>query len=152
MARIRSLLWPALAALACAILAAPAGAAGGASYPMPVVTVTFTGVIDQSGDPDGLLGCDPFTTCTDVNPYDGDTFTAVYIFNTRVGYSESPTEVLAIGGSTFLNNNDKDNPFSIASALISDSITISSPDDSSIYNFSIDGSYYAELAIDTYFS
>jgi len=66
-----------------------------------IVTVTFTGTVSSSNDPDGTFGCT--TNCTQdpdsgAGPYDGDTYTAVYTFNTSE-YAENVPGVLVRGSS-----------------------------------------------------
>jgi hypothetical protein len=79
-------------ASAGAVIVAPSG---------DIVTVTFTGTIGSGAqDLDGTFGC---TACTsDDNPYEGDTLTLVYTFDTGVGYtSDTDPSLYAKGGTSY---------------------------------------------------
>lgn len=91
----------ALSALAFVGLAASAEAtAATITTSGDIVTLTFTGIVSSSNDPDGIFGCTG-DACTD-EPYDGDTYTAVFTFNTGVGYTDNQpgSLVYAEGGSS----------------------------------------------------
>jgi hypothetical protein len=79
----------------------------GASARGDIVTLTFTGTVSSSSDPAGTFGCTtgPAGTCNTDNPggpYLGDTYTAVFTFNTGVGTTgDYPGFVVfALGGSS----------------------------------------------------
>jgi hypothetical protein len=66
-----------------------------------MVTLTFTGTIGSGAqDLDGTFGC---TACTsDDNPYEGETLTLVYTFDTGVGYTSSTgPSIYATGGTSY---------------------------------------------------
>ena len=86
---------------------ASAQAAGVVTTSGDIVTLTFSGTVSSSTDPDGIFGCTTGTsgTCNSDNPdgpYAGDTYTAVFTFNTGVGQTgDYPgTSVYAEGGSS----------------------------------------------------
>lgn len=64
-----------------------------------IVTLTFTGTVSSSTDPDGIFGCTG-AACTD-EPYDGDTYTAVFTFNTGVGVTvDVPGTLVSVQGGS----------------------------------------------------
>jgi hypothetical protein len=93
MTRIRSLVLAALSGLAVAGLVSPAGA--------DIVTVTFSGQVHFSVDPEGVFGCT--STCSEEDdPYDGYTLTATYTFDTTEGMTQdTSTNKQVQGGSSF---------------------------------------------------
>lgn len=97
---MRKILFSAVSGLALIGLAAPAGAASVAPSFGNIVTITFTGTVSSSDDPDGIFGCTG-DACSN-EPYDGDTYTAVFTFNDAVGYTNDLAATLAFaeGGSS----------------------------------------------------
>lgn len=137
MTRIRSLVLAALSGLAVAGLVSPAGA--------DIVTVTFSGQVHFSVDPEGVFGCT--STCSEQDdPYDGYTLTATYTFDTTEGMTQdTSTNKQVQGGSSFPPAGDP--PVSTPSPLVGfATVTISYPL-STPYHMS--GSYYASLNIMT---
>jgi len=116
-----------------------------------IVTVTFTGTVSDSSDPDGILGCTGGADACSDNPYDGDTYTAVYTFNTGVGYTSSTgPSIYAKGGSSMPPDIRFGGPPPAPppSPLLSDEVTISTPGGTVIGTYSVDVSYDATLEND----
>jgi hypothetical protein len=67
-----------------------------------IVTVTYTGTIGaEAHDIDGTFGCSGAACRQENNPYQVDTLTLVYIFNTNVGYtSDTGPSIFAKGGTS----------------------------------------------------
>jgi hypothetical protein len=71
------------------------------SAPADIVTVTFTGIVgDSAYDLDGTFGCTG--DACGVGAYKGDTYRAVFTFNTSIGAIEvDPGEIIYLfGGSS----------------------------------------------------
>ncbi|HEX9168130.1 MAG TPA: hypothetical protein VF886_04270 [Roseiarcus sp.] len=85
-------------------LAAPAGAVTPVTTSSgDIVTLTFTGTVVDSQDLAGTFGCNSESTdcSSDGNPYNGYSYTAVYTFNTGLGYTQDTTaSKQATGGSS----------------------------------------------------
>ncbi|MGA8587215.1 MAG: PEP-CTERM sorting domain-containing protein [Roseiarcus sp.] len=66
-----------------------------------IVIVTFTGTVNYSTDPNGIFGCGVTDSCDSANPYGGDTFTAVFTFNTGVGVTvDVPGTLVSVQGGS----------------------------------------------------
>ena len=108
---MRSIRSAGVAALSGLALVGPAASASAATVSAfgPTVTITFTGTVSASTDPGGIFGCGTTGSCASGNPYSGDTYTAVFTFNTGVGemldepgawlYTEGGSSLPTIGGS-----------------------------------------------------
>jgi hypothetical protein len=117
---------------------ASAQAAGVVTTSGDIVTITFTGTVSSSTDPDGIFGCGVTASCDSDNPYGGDTYTAVFTFNTGVGETGNypGTLVYAEGGSSLPPISGSTPP----SPLVGDAtVTVNG------VTYDLGGSYYAIL-------
>jgi PEP-CTERM motif len=137
MRSIRSVVLAVLSGLAIVGLGAPAWALV-VEPSGDIVTITFTGTVSTSTDPDGIFGCGATDSCDSDNPYAGDTYTAVFTFNTGVGETADypRTLVYAQGGTSLPPVNDQTPP----SPLVGDAtVTVNG------VTYYLGGDYYAVL-------
>ena len=128
------------AALLAFVAAGAAAGTGSSPSPGGIVTVTYTGIVDDSIDLDGTFGCRE-EQCTN-DPYGGDIFTAVYVFNTSVGDLQNNILLISTtGGSSVAYNGG----VPVANNLISDTVTISLPDGTIRGTYSVPVGYYGLL-------
>ncbi len=142
MTKTRSVVLAALSGLAFVGLGESAGAVAPVTTTSgDIVTLTFTGIVSSSNDPGGIFGCTG-DACTN-EPYDGDTYTAVFTFNTGVGYTADypGSLVYANGGSSLPPDIEFGNPPAPPpTPLVGDAtVTVNGE------TYNLGGSYYALL-------
>jgi hypothetical protein len=99
-----------------------------------IVTVTYTGTVTSSTDPDGIFGCT--SPCNSDNPYNGYNYKATYVFNTNLGYVQNTSTLISATGGTSQPPSTQFGtpPATPLSPLISDVVTISNGTTSVSYN------------------
>jgi hypothetical protein len=142
MMRIQSVGLAALSGLALVGFRASAQAVGVVTTSGDIVTITFTGTVTSSTDPNGIFGCTtgPMGTCSTDNPYAADTYTAVYTFNTGVGDTQNIPGVFvqAEGGTSLTPSGDP--PVTPQSPLVGyATVTVND------VTYKLGGAYFANL-------
>jgi PEP-CTERM motif len=117
-----------------------------------IVTLTFTGTVGSSQDLDGTFGCNSETSdcSSDGNPYDGYSYTAVYTFNTGLGYLQNNSAGISATGGTSQPTDISFGgppPQPPPSPLISDTVTFSGGTPDTTFTESVDVSYNALIGV-----